>query len=114
MRKMSTPPECKSTLHRWQTLLPAFSNVDIFTSVHGRGLRGKRDIVRGENVIVDIEVALFDGERTIPRDGNFGYCIGGTDSANFLAVALEFKGGNSTGCSYATRKRGGVQPSEDC
>ena len=29
----------------------------------------------GENVIVDIEVALFDGERTIPRDGNFGYCI---------------------------------------
>ena len=68
----------------------------------------------GENEIVDIEVALFDGERTIPRDGNFGYCIGGTDSANFLAVALEFKGGNSTGCSYATRKRGGVQPSEDC
>ena len=68
----------------------------------------------GENEIVDIEVALFDGERTIPRDGNFGYCIGGTDSNNFLVIAQEFVSGASTECTLEVRRRGGVQPSEGC
>ncbi len=68
----------------------------------------------GEDDIVDIEFALFDGDQTIPRDGSYGYCIGGDDANNFLVIAHEFKGGNRTGCTLAIGRRGGVIPSDDC
>ena len=32
-----------------------------------------------EEQLVAIEIALFDGDQTIPRDGNYGYCIAGED-----------------------------------
>ena len=63
----------------------------------------------GVETIVQIEIALFDGDRTIPRDGGYGYCIGGTDSNNFLVIAQEFVGGAATLCTLEVRRRGGVQ-----
>jgi prepilin-type N-terminal cleavage/methylation domain-containing protein len=68
----------------------------------------------GQETIVQIELALFDGDQTIPRDGGYGYCIGGTDSNNFLVIAQEFVSGDSTECTLEVRRRGGVQPSEGC
>ena len=68
----------------------------------------------GLETIVQIEVTLFDGDQTIPRDGGYGYCIGGTDSNNFLVIAQEFVSGDSTQCTLEVRRRGGVQPSEGC
>ena len=68
----------------------------------------------GEDDIVDIEFALFDGDQTIPRDGGYGYCIGGTDSNNFLVIAQEFVSGDPTQCTLEVRRRGGVQSSQGC
>ena len=68
----------------------------------------------GMVLIVNIEFALFDGAQTIPRDGNYGYCIGGDDANNFLVIAHEFSGGNHTGCILSITKRGGIQSSDDC
>ena len=68
----------------------------------------------GEETIVNIEFALFDGAQTIPRDGNYGYCIGGDDANNFLVIAHEFSGGNHTGCILSIGRRGGVISSNEC
>ena len=68
----------------------------------------------GLETIVQIEVTLFDGDQTIPRDGGYGYCIGGTDSNNFLVIAQEFVSGDSTECTLEVRRRGGVQSSQGC
>ena len=68
----------------------------------------------GLETIVQIEVTLFDGDQTIPRDGGYGYCIGGTDSNNFLVIAQEFVSGDPTECTLEVRRRGGVQSSQGC
>ena len=67
-----------------------------------------------EEQLVAIEIALFDGDQTIPRDGNYGYCIGGDDANNFLVIAHEFSGGNHTGCTLSIGRRGGVISSNEC
>ena len=68
---------------------------------------------RWEELLVAIELALFDGDQTIPRDGNYGYCIAGEDANNFVVIASEFSG-NLTGCTFAIGRRGAIEATDDC
>ena len=67
-----------------------------------------------EEQLVAIEIALFDGDQTIPRDGNYGYCIAGEDANNFVVIASEFSGTDLTGCTFAIGRRGAIEASDDC
>ena len=67
-----------------------------------------------EEQLVAIEIALFDGDQTIPRDGNYGYCIAGEDTNNFVVIASEFSGTNLTGCTFAIGRRGAIEATDDC
>ena len=67
-----------------------------------------------EEQLVAIEIALFDGDQTIPRDGNYGYCIAGEDANNFVVIASEFSGTDLTGCTFAIGRRGAIEATDDC
>ena len=62
----------------------------------------------------NFEIALFDGDQTIPRDGNYGYCIAGEDANNFVVIASEFSGTDLTGCTFAIGRRGAIEATDDC
>ena len=60
-----------------------------------------------------IEDALFDSALTIARDGDFGFCIAGGDTNDFVVIGWEFKGGVHSLCTYTVGRRGGIDDTND-
>ena len=61
-----------------------------------------------------IELNLFDNDQIINREGNYGFCVAGEFTSDYIIITRNFRDGTPSDCILSITRRGGVQKSPEC
>ena len=85
--------------HDSDTCIPDDPSVDL------RGGNGSNSL---------IELNLFDNDQIINREGNYGFCIAGETTSDYIIITRNFRDGTPSDCILSITRRGGVQKNDEC